>query len=83
MTFVYFFLIKNLCSIFMVCFFGATVPELAKNKNAAIQDVKRTWENIRSGNQCLGGGYCLYMAKPLVACHYTQWPPPRDWLCNT
>jgi hypothetical protein len=80
---IFFLIIKTLCSIFILFFILATVRKFAKNKNDAIQNVKKRWKDIRSGNQGLGGGYCLYMAKPLVASHYTQWPPPLDWLCNT
>ncbi len=82
MTFEYFFYKNPLLNFHCVFLFGAKVRKFAKNKNAAVQDVKRTWKYIRSGNRCLGGGYCLYMAKPLVACRYTQWPSPRDWLCT-
>jgi hypothetical protein len=71
MTFGFLFFIKTFCSTFIVFFWGPRVRKFAKNKNAALQNIKKTWKNIRSGNQSLGGGYCLYMAKPLGACRCT------------
>jgi hypothetical protein len=54
MTFEY-FKNKNPLLNFHCVFFLGPQYEFTKYKNAAIQDVKRMWKNIRSGNQCLGG----------------------------
>jgi hypothetical protein len=43
MTFEFFF-IKTHCSIFFSFLFGPTVGKFAKNKNAAVQDIKKKVE---------------------------------------
>jgi len=45
MTFEFFLKKKTLCSIFIVFFLGPTVQKFAKNKNAALQDIKKKVEN--------------------------------------